>query len=36
MKESNRQILISNGVQMIVEITFGSHMIMHGLLLVEL
>jgi hypothetical protein len=32
MKQTNRQILISNGVQMIVEITFESHKRMYSLL----
>jgi hypothetical protein len=32
MKRTNRQILISNGVQMIVETTFESHIKMYSLL----
>jgi hypothetical protein len=31
-ERANRQILISNGVQMIVEITFESHIRMHSFL----
>jgi hypothetical protein len=32
MKQTNRQILISNGVQITVEITFESHIRMYSLL----